>query len=123
MNVTMHLNLDSFEFELADSQVIDELVSKKKLKVTMLDHYGRLYEGDLAEAFSSDDLTTRDLVPGNLYYDIEDKRLVLPYELLKKMDKHYVHGADVKIMDRLFWHREVPHSENFSKPGFQLKTA
>ncbi|WP_243677398.1 hypothetical protein [Weissella confusa] len=32
-------------------------------------------------------------------------------------------GADVKIMDRLFWHREVPHSENFSKPGFQLKTA
>ena len=32
-------------------------------------------------------------------------------------------GADVKIMDSLFWHREVPHSENFSKPGFQLKTA
>ena len=32
-------------------------------------------------------------------------------------------GADVKIMDRLFWHREVPRSENFSKPGFQLKTA
>ena len=32
-------------------------------------------------------------------------------------------GADVKIMDRLFWHLEVPHSENFSKPGFQLKTA
>ena len=51
MNVTMHLNLEAFEFELADSQVIDELVSKKKLKVTMLDHYGRLYEGDLAEAF------------------------------------------------------------------------
>lgn len=48
MNVTMHLNLEAFEFELADSQVIDELVSKKKLKVTMLDHYGRLYEGDLA---------------------------------------------------------------------------
>ena len=93
MNVTMHLNLDTFEFELADSQVIDELVSKKKLKVTMLDHYGCLYEGDLSEAFSSDDLTTRDLVPGNLYYDIEDKRLVLPYELLKKMDKHYVHLA------------------------------
>ena len=35
----------------------------------------------------------------------------------------FEHGADVKIMDRLFWHREVPHSENFSKPGFQLKTA
>ena len=41
MNVTMHLNLETFEFELADSQVIDELVSKKKLKVTMLDYYGR----------------------------------------------------------------------------------
>ena len=93
MSVTMQLNLDSFEFELADSQVIDELVSKKKLKVTMLDHYGRLYEGDLAEAFSSDDLTTRDLVPGNLYYETEGKRLILPYELLKKMDKHYVHLA------------------------------
>ena len=32
-------------------------------------------------------------------------------------------GADVKIMDRFFRHREVPDSENFSKPGFQLKTA
>ena len=31
-------------------------------------------------------------------------------------------GADVKIMDRFFRHREVPDSENFSKPGFQLKT-
>ncbi|WP_243677392.1 hypothetical protein [Weissella confusa] len=30
-------------------------------------------------------------------------------------------GADVKIMDRFFRHREVPGSENFSKPGFQLK--
>ena len=27
MNVTMHLNLEAFEFELADSQVIDECVS------------------------------------------------------------------------------------------------
>ena len=33
------------------------------------------------------------------------------------------YGADVKIMDRFFRHREVPDSENFSKPGFQLKTA
>ena len=32
-------------------------------------------------------------------------------------------GADVKIMDRFFRHREVPGSENFSKPGFQLKKA
>ncbi|MBA5934074.1 hypothetical protein D0510_06735 [Weissella confusa] len=32
-------------------------------------------------------------------------------------------GADVKIMDRFFRHREVPDSENFSKPGFQLKKA
>ena len=32
-------------------------------------------------------------------------------------------GADVKIMDRLFRHRELPDSENFPKPGFQLKTA
>ena len=32
-------------------------------------------------------------------------------------------GADVKIMDRFFRHREVPDYENFSKPGFQLKTA
>lgn len=32
-------------------------------------------------------------------------------------------GADVKIMDRFFRHREVPDSENFSKPGFQLKAA
>ncbi|MBJ7692317.1 hypothetical protein [Weissella confusa] len=32
-------------------------------------------------------------------------------------------GADVKIMDRFFRYREVPDSENFSKPGFQLKTA
>ncbi|MBZ1529848.1 hypothetical protein J3323_08035 [Leuconostoc mesenteroides] len=32
-------------------------------------------------------------------------------------------GADVKIMDRFFRHREEPDSENFSKPGFQLKTA
>ncbi|WP_447408968.1 hypothetical protein ACDP95_01840 [Weissella confusa] len=32
-------------------------------------------------------------------------------------------GADVKIMDSFFRHREVPDSENFSKPGFQLKTA
>ena len=35
----------------------------------------------------------------------------------------WYHGADVKIMDRFFWHRELPDSENFSKPGFQLKTA
>ena len=34
-----------------------------------------------------------------------------------------VYGADVKIMDRFFRHREVPDSENFSKPGFQLKKA
>ncbi len=32
-------------------------------------------------------------------------------------------SADVKIMDRFFRHRELPDSENFSKPGFQLKTA
>ena len=32
-------------------------------------------------------------------------------------------GDDVKIMDRFFWHLEVPDSEKFSKPGFQLKTA
>ncbi len=32
-------------------------------------------------------------------------------------------GADVKIMDRFFRHRELPDSESFSKPGFQLKTA
>ncbi|TVV34267.1 hypothetical protein FO436_06530 [Weissella cibaria] len=41
----------------------------------------------------------------------------------KASQKKKATGADVKIMDRLFWHREVPHSENFSKPGFQLKTA
>ena len=41
----------------------------------------------------------------------------------KKTKEKFDIGADVKIMDRLFWHREVPHSENFSKPGFQLKTA
>ncbi|MHC8518213.1 hypothetical protein [Weissella confusa] len=35
----------------------------------------------------------------------------------------YEGGADVKIMDRFFRHREVPDSENFSKPGFQLKKA
>ena len=34
-----------------------------------------------------------------------------------------IYGADVKIMDRFFRHREVPDSENFSKPGFQLKSA
>ena len=34
-----------------------------------------------------------------------------------------IYGADVKIMDRFFRHRELPDSENFSKPGFQLKTA
>ncbi|MEE0001257.1 MAG: hypothetical protein UFS73_01170 [Weissella confusa] len=32
-------------------------------------------------------------------------------------------GADVKIMDRFFRHLELPDSENFSKPGFQLKAA
>lgn len=32
-------------------------------------------------------------MPGNLYYETEGKRLILPYELLKKMDKHYVHLA------------------------------
>ena len=32
-------------------------------------------------------------------------------------------GADVKIMDRFFRHREVPDSEKFSKPGFQPKMA
>lgn len=32
-------------------------------------------------------------------------------------------GADVKSMDRFFRHRELPDSEKFSKPGFQLKTA
>jgi hypothetical protein len=35
----------------------------------------------------------------------------------------YIWGADVKIMDRFFRHRELPDSENFSKSGFQLKTA
>ncbi|AKP35480.1 hypothetical protein NH16_09225 [Leuconostoc mesenteroides subsp. dextranicum] len=34
-----------------------------------------------------------------------------------------VPGADVKIMDRFFRHRELPDSESFSKSGFQLKTA
>ena len=42
----------------------------------------------------------------------------------RRLEKYLIdNGADVKIMDRLFWHREVPRSENFSKPGFQLKTA
>ena len=36
---------------------------------------------------------------------------------------HLEQGADVKIMDRFFRHRELPDSENFSKPGFHLKTA
>ena len=40
-----------------------------------------------------------------------------------KGGKYLPYGADVKIMDRFFRHREVPDSENFSKPGFQLKTA
>ena len=46
-------------------------------------------------------------------------------ELLKHGDTGIgtLHGADVKIMDRFFRHREVPDSENFSKPGFQLKKA
>ncbi|WP_259717475.1 hypothetical protein [Weissella confusa] len=33
-------------------------------------------------------------------------------------DSDELEGADVKIMDRFFRHREVPDSENFSKPGF-----
>ncbi|MBJ7618704.1 DUF1700 domain-containing protein [Weissella confusa] len=37
--------------------------------------------------------------------------------------KQLARGADVKIMDRFFRHRELPDSENFSKPGFHLKTA
>ncbi|MBJ7701302.1 helix-turn-helix domain-containing protein [Weissella confusa] len=44
-------------------------------------------------------------------------------DLIRERERVMAAGADVKIMDRLFWHREVPHSENFSKPGFQLKTA
>lgn len=41
-----------------------------------------------------------------------------------RVDRSFVkHGADVKIMDSFFRHRELPDSENFSKPGFQLKTA
>ena len=35
----------------------------------------------------------------------------------------FAEGADVKIMDRFFRHLELPDSENFSKPGFQLKAA
>ena len=38
-------------------------------------------------------------------------------------ERKYIEGADVKIMDRFFRHRELPDSENFSKPGFHLKTA
>ena len=40
-----------------------------------------------------------------------------------KMLLSFMAGADVKIMDRFFRHRELPDSENFSKPGFHLKTA
>jgi len=64
----------------------------------------------------------------NLTYDLDDSTLEFTDEELAERQKKLGdlildYGADVKIMDRLFWHREVPHSENFSKPGFQLKTA
>ncbi|NFA03377.1 hypothetical protein [Weissella cibaria] len=66
----------------------------------------------------------------DLKYSTLDDRALFHDRLIELRDKKWapkevvdVLGADVKIMDRLFWHREVPHSENFSKPGFQLKTA
>ena len=46
-------------------------------------------------------------------------RVLLTYHAMLCIDL----GTDVKIMDRFFRHREVPDSEKFSTPGFQLKTA
>ncbi|WP_199413353.1 transposase [Weissella confusa] len=50
------------------------------------------------------------------------KKLEEENELLR-IKVAYLEGADVKIMDRFFRHREVPDSEKFSKPGFQPKMA
>ena len=46
-----------------------------------------------------------------------------PYDCFRYGLDNLSVDADVKIMDRFFRHRELPDSENFSKPGFQLKTA
>ncbi|MBJ7676529.1 hypothetical protein HAU38_10545 [Weissella confusa] len=55
---------------------------------------------------------------------IEDTGQVsLPDVIGAGKDNPTLMGADVKIMDRFFRHRELPDSENFSKPGFHLKTA
>ncbi len=47
----------------------------------------------------------------------------LGQSLHDRLELKGIDGADVKIMDRFFRHRELPDSESFSKPGFQLKTA
>ncbi|MBJ7623911.1 helix-turn-helix domain-containing protein [Weissella confusa] len=51
------------------------------------------------------------------------KRYEMTVDAASRLVGQLVKGADVKIMDRFFRHRELPDSENFSKPGFHLKTA
>ncbi|WP_260168858.1 hypothetical protein, partial [Leuconostoc lactis] len=46
--------------------------------------------------------------------------LIVGKNIISNFELYYMFGADVKIMDRFFRHRELPDSENFSKPGFQL---
>ena len=62
------------------------------------------------------------MVPtNNMIAHLKDEQFEMRNEI-KRRDET-ISGADVKIMDRFFRHRELPDSESFSKPGFQLKTA
>lgn len=75
-------------------------------------------------AFKSADIVSDQSVYVIKIKNIQSSKILLEKDsMTAEVDGLNKYGADVKIMDRLFWHREVPHSENFSKPGFQLKTA
>ena len=62
----------------------------------------------------------------NLNHDYQIKINVIDFPFILALiliEIKYVWGADIKIMDRFFRHRELPDSENFSKPGFHPKMA
>ena len=80
----------------------------------------------LAESSGLSDKTIQRMRNGEavLFYQLSQCVLVCTFILiLEQKCFKSSDGADVKIMDRFFRHREVPDFENFSKPGIQLKTA
>ncbi|MDY2529793.1 SPFH domain-containing protein, partial [Weissella confusa] len=85
--------------------------------------------GAFSVQVTNPEIFIRNFVPANVsYYSFDDEKA--KGQVVSEFIQSFIvavnslsaeYGADVKIMDRFFRHREVPDSENFSKPGFQLK--